>query len=593
MAHDVFISHSTRDKPVADAVCAALENAGIRCWVAPRDVQPGRSFAGEITRAIQQSRAMVLIFSAHSNKSSQVLREVQLAVDAQLHILQFRIEEVLLNDDLKYYLSTPHWLDAMTPPLENHLQRLASSITVLLGKSPPTPVPSPSEKQGENVAVVRVEPALPVLPPAAVGSPRRNPWLLAFAVLAALCGIGLGVILFRDRVLTKRLAAPEPSPASVAATPAQPVTASVSPAQDFPILSPRKTKLFSHNFETRSTIVRPLFGANVMSIQNANGEGQITSRSPGILPAMFDDLLLDDFIVECMMRAEVVPTGARYGFIFRAADVRNGGISRYYALLLDPNQETASMSWWMDGKWMMNPEQPVPAGLLNPGQKSWITLEAIGSQFRIFINDLFATEFSMEGLTKGRIGLCLSAANATPWTVHFDDFQVFLPAAAEPRDTAEAARPSPSLATTRRPFQQSWDFSAGMLRDTRTGSVEVVDASLWKMPGGKHLRFLTGGQSWLEATFDVPDDTETPTRLTVRHLSSSPDGKQPGHSPVRISLNGNEIFGGSPTKSDWMEEQIDLGNYVQPGRNTLLWEYLDGAQTHYWLKSFRLTSGHP
>jgi len=52
MAHDVFISHSTRDKPVSDAVCAALENAGIRCWVAPRDLQSGRPFVGEITRAI-------------------------------------------------------------------------------------------------------------------------------------------------------------------------------------------------------------------------------------------------------------------------------------------------------------------------------------------------------------------------------------------------------------------------------------------------------------------------------------------------------------------------------------------------------------
>ena len=99
MAYDVFISHSSRDKTVADAVCATLESAGIRCWIAPRDVQPGRSFAGEITRAIQQSQVMVLIFSAHSNDSDQVLREVQLAVNAHLHIIQFRIEDVHLNDD--------------------------------------------------------------------------------------------------------------------------------------------------------------------------------------------------------------------------------------------------------------------------------------------------------------------------------------------------------------------------------------------------------------------------------------------------------------------------------------------------------------
>jgi len=133
MAHDVFISHSTIDKAVADAVCAGLENAGIRCWIAPRDVQPGRSFAGEIARAIKKSKAMVLIFSAHSNNSEQVLREVQLSVTAHLHIVQFRIEDVLLNDDLSYFLSTPHWLDALTPPLENHIDRLETAIKALLG----------------------------------------------------------------------------------------------------------------------------------------------------------------------------------------------------------------------------------------------------------------------------------------------------------------------------------------------------------------------------------------------------------------------------------------------------------------------------
>lgn len=132
MAHDIFISHSSKDKSVADAVCAALENAAIRCWIAPRDVQPGRSFAGEIKRAIQNSKVMVLIFSAHSNNSDQVLREVQLAVNSHLHIVQFRIEDVVLNDDLSYFLSTPHWLDALTPPLEAHLQRLTSSINALL-----------------------------------------------------------------------------------------------------------------------------------------------------------------------------------------------------------------------------------------------------------------------------------------------------------------------------------------------------------------------------------------------------------------------------------------------------------------------------
>ena len=41
-AHDVFVSYSTNDKPVADAIVSRLEQAGIRCWVAPRDIIPGQ-----------------------------------------------------------------------------------------------------------------------------------------------------------------------------------------------------------------------------------------------------------------------------------------------------------------------------------------------------------------------------------------------------------------------------------------------------------------------------------------------------------------------------------------------------------------------
>ncbi len=135
MAHDVFLSHSAQNREVADAVCSALEKAAIRCWVAPRDVRPGRTFPGEITRAIQQSKVMLLIFSGHSNNSEQVLREVQLATDSRLPIIRFRIEDVALTDDLRYFLSTPHWLDALTPPLSTHIARLEVAIKELLGQS--------------------------------------------------------------------------------------------------------------------------------------------------------------------------------------------------------------------------------------------------------------------------------------------------------------------------------------------------------------------------------------------------------------------------------------------------------------------------
>lgn len=132
MPHDVFISHSSKDKVAADGLCAALENARIRCWIAPRDVLPGRAFSGQIKRAIEDCRVMVLIFSSNSNNSEEVLREVQLAARTRRHIINFRIEDILICDDLDYYLTVPHWLDALTVPHELHYQQLVHSVRALL-----------------------------------------------------------------------------------------------------------------------------------------------------------------------------------------------------------------------------------------------------------------------------------------------------------------------------------------------------------------------------------------------------------------------------------------------------------------------------
>ena len=137
MAHDVFVSYSHHDKPEADAVCATLEANRIRCWIAPRDVIPGQEWGAAIVDAIQSSRVMVLVFSSHANTSPQIKREVQLAVDAETVLIPFRIEDVAPTQSLKYYLGTPHWLDALTSPLEAHVERLAAAVTSFLAVSGP------------------------------------------------------------------------------------------------------------------------------------------------------------------------------------------------------------------------------------------------------------------------------------------------------------------------------------------------------------------------------------------------------------------------------------------------------------------------
>ena len=130
--HDVFISHAQADKPIADAVCAQLEASNIRCWIAPRDVPPGKDFPEAIIEGIEGSRVMVLIFSSHSNNSKHVIRELTSAVNKGLIIVPLRIENITPSKSMEYLITVPHWLDALTPPLEQHLEHLAVRIGHIL-----------------------------------------------------------------------------------------------------------------------------------------------------------------------------------------------------------------------------------------------------------------------------------------------------------------------------------------------------------------------------------------------------------------------------------------------------------------------------
>jgi len=197
---------------------------------------------------------MLLIFSGHSNNSEQVLREVQLATDSHLPIIRFRIEDVALTDDLRYFLSTPHWLDALTPPLSKHIERLELAIKELLGQAVEVTGKKVESEDAPHAAPPAVTPALtPIVVPSAVApatppplpmasfartgrapvpSKSFNPWPLlgigAVVIFAVI--VGVIFILMRQTKPSKQQAATSPPP--VAQTPqVKPKTSPVPPAR--------------------------------------------------------------------------------------------------------------------------------------------------------------------------------------------------------------------------------------------------------------------------------------------------------------------------------------------------------------------------
>ena len=135
MAHDVFVSYSSKDKTIADAIVAALENNQIRCWYAPRDIKPSEDWGNAITSAVESCKVFLMIFSGNANHSQRVLDELNYAISQQTVILPFRVENLEPIGAMKLHLASRHWLDAYDPSWHSHIKKLVKAVSDNLQKA--------------------------------------------------------------------------------------------------------------------------------------------------------------------------------------------------------------------------------------------------------------------------------------------------------------------------------------------------------------------------------------------------------------------------------------------------------------------------
>jgi hypothetical protein len=129
MAKVAFISHASEDAAIAATISDYLENNGVSCWIAPRDLTPGREYSSEIVDGIESSAVFVLILSENANESIYVKREVERAVSKGKPVFPIRVREVMPSRSLELFISSAHWIDAWKPPMEKYLERLTQSIS--------------------------------------------------------------------------------------------------------------------------------------------------------------------------------------------------------------------------------------------------------------------------------------------------------------------------------------------------------------------------------------------------------------------------------------------------------------------------------
>lgn len=127
-ARDVFVSYASQDAAIADAVVENLDRQGIKCWIAPRDITPGRQYADEIVGAINDAKILVLVFSQHAIESPHVGKEIERASSKRRRIIGLRTDTAPLTRSFEYFLSESQWIDVAALGMPGALTRLTQTV---------------------------------------------------------------------------------------------------------------------------------------------------------------------------------------------------------------------------------------------------------------------------------------------------------------------------------------------------------------------------------------------------------------------------------------------------------------------------------
>lgn len=123
-----FISYSTQDSEIVQRIVLALEQNGVKCFYAPRDIEPGSDYAAEIVKAIKDLDCVTLVFSKASNTSMYVLREINSAVLNNKMVIPFKIDDSEPSESMEFYLGATHWLTAYPTLSEAKISKLINAI---------------------------------------------------------------------------------------------------------------------------------------------------------------------------------------------------------------------------------------------------------------------------------------------------------------------------------------------------------------------------------------------------------------------------------------------------------------------------------
>jgi hypothetical protein len=194
MANKLFISYSRKDKAIARRVADALEIQGYDVfWDA--EIPPGQKFDTYIFSQLEQSDAVVVLWSRHSIASDYVKEEADYAKTNSV-LVPLRIDETSLPFGFARIHTTDifHWQGSIQDSeWRRVVEAIESSIQARRSSLPPEPE---TEEVGDELEASRR--SIPVVP---VKPKRTHVSASAILAIAIVMFMLLGIFVFALRLV--------------------------------------------------------------------------------------------------------------------------------------------------------------------------------------------------------------------------------------------------------------------------------------------------------------------------------------------------------------------------------------------------------
>ena len=133
--NEVFISYSRKDLDIVKPIYESLIASGIKCWLDVEGMYSGVSYKKVIVEAIKHSKVLLFISSENSNKSSNVVSEVSLAMSHGKRVIPVRLDMTPYAESIEYDIINHDYVVYDKSRLEDSntemLKKIASTIKML------------------------------------------------------------------------------------------------------------------------------------------------------------------------------------------------------------------------------------------------------------------------------------------------------------------------------------------------------------------------------------------------------------------------------------------------------------------------------